>query len=146
LRNWAMVVAVLVMAAPGAGAQSKDKDAKADKVVKAEKAEAFVGTWSGSWTGGSDGTLELTIAKGADGKLGGSITASPASSDTFTASFKTAAVEGGKLTATFDSPDGGAEATLIGELEAGVAKGAYTLKEKAQGSVVETGTWSAKKK
>jgi hypothetical protein len=133
-----ILVSVLLVAGmvAAAQAQSQSKD----------KADGFVGTWAGSWTGGSEGTLELTISKGADGRLGGSITPSPASGDTFTATFKTVSIAEGQLTATFDSPDGGAEATLTGGLEAGAAKGAYTLKEKSQGSVVETGTWTAKRK
>jgi len=138
-KSLAVVVSSLVIVGLGqlAQAQAKDKDKKAD---------AFVGTWSGSWTGGSEGTLELTISKGTDGKLGGSITPSPNSGDSFTATLKTVVVEDKKLTATFDAPDGGAEATLTASLEEGGAKGSYTLKEKSQGSVVETGTWTAKKK
>ena len=137
-RNALILMSVLFAVAlvVGAQAQSKDKD----------KGAGFVGTWAGSWTGGSEGTLEFTISKDQDGKLAGSITASPASGDTFTAAFKTVAVEGGQLTATFDSPDGGAEATMTGGIEAAGPKGAYSLKEKTQGQVVETGTWTAKKK
>jgi len=136
-RTLSVVVSLLVVFGLGQLAQAQSKDKKAD---------AFLGTWSGSWTGGSDGILELTISKGADGTLGGSITPSPSHGDSFTATFKSVVVEDQKLTATFDSPDGGAEATLTGTLEEGAAKGAYTLKEKSQGSVVETGTWTAKKK
>jgi hypothetical protein len=131
-----IMVAGLLAAGMVAEGQAQSKD----------KGEAFVGSWAGKWTGGSEGALELTISK-ADGKLAGSITGTPSSGNPFTASFKTVAVEGGTLTATFDvPPDGGPEATLTATLEGGDAKGAYTLKEKAQGSVVETGTWSASRK
>ncbi|HEX6737450.1 MAG TPA: hypothetical protein VF310_04155 [Vicinamibacteria bacterium] len=136
MRRNTMILVSLLAVGLVAGAQAQSKD----------KGEGFVGSWTGSWTGGSDGTLEFTITKDKDGKLGGSITPSPASGDTFTASFKTVAIDDGKLTATFETPDGGAEATLTGGLDAGAAKGAYNLKEKSQGQVVETGTWSAKKK
>ena len=140
-KSLAVVVSSLMIVGLGQLAQAQAKGEKADK-----KADAFVGTWSGSWTGGSEGTLELTISKGTDGTLGGSITPSPANGDSFTATLKSVVVEDKKLTATFDSPDGGAEATLTGTLEDGGTKGSYTLKEKSQGSVVETGTWTAKKK
>src|SRR5687768_17404240 len=36
-------------------------------------ADAVVGTWEGTWTGSSTGKLEMTISKGADGKLSGSV-------------------------------------------------------------------------
>ena len=140
-RTCSVVVSLLVVFGLAPLAQAQAKGEKADK-----KTDAFLGTWSGSWTGGSDGTLEMTISKGTDGKLAGSITPSPANGDSFTATFKSVAVEDQKLTATFDSPDGGAVATLTGTLEEGGAKGSYNLKEKSQGSVVETGTWTAKKK
>lgn len=136
-RTGPVVLSLLVVfgLAPLAQAQAKDK-----------KADGFLGTWSGSWTGGSEGSLELTISKGADGKLAGSITPSPSNGDSFTATFTSVTVEDQKLTATFDSPDGGAEATLTGTLGEGAAQGAYSLKEKSQGSVVETGSWTARKK
>ena len=111
-----------------------------------KKGDGFVGTWSGTWTGGSEGSFEMTISKGTDGKLGGSITPSPVSGETYTSSFRTVEVEDKTLKATFDSPDGAAEASITGTLDGATAKGTYSLKEKSQGTVVETGTWSVKKK
>src|SRR5215510_5952176 len=35
------------------------------------------GNWSGAWTGGSTGKFEMTITKGADGKLSGTLTTHP---------------------------------------------------------------------
>ena len=107
---------------------------------------AIVGTWAGTWTGGSTGKFEMTIKKDADGKLSGTLTAQPDQGDGYTTSFKSVAVSGAKLTAKFDSPEGDAEGSLEGTLDGKTLKGSYIIKEKAQGSEVETGNWTTTKK
>jgi hypothetical protein len=136
LRRTLSIVALLVVIGMG-----RVHAAEADK-----KGDAFLGAWSGTWTGGSDGSFEMTISKGTDGKLAGSITPSPNNGETYSADFQTVVVEDQKLTATFDSPDGAAVVTMTGALEGGAAKGTYGVREKQQGTEVESGTWTVKKK
>src|SRR4051794_37799381 len=49
----------------------------------AQAADAYVGTWAGTWTSedGGSGTVELTLEKGADGKPSGSIKSSGGDAD-----------------------------------------------------------------
>jgi len=107
---------------------------------------AYLGTWSGTWTGGSAGRFEMTISRDASGKLSGSITPSPENGATYTASFQSLAVENGKLTAAFRPPDGEVGVTLAGTVEGAECKGTYDVLDRNQGSVVESGSWTAKKK
>ena len=134
-RAFSLTALLLLAGAAGLVAAAPDK-----------KADAFLGTWSGTWTGGSEGALDMTLSKGADGKLAGSITASPNAGEAFTAEFKSVTIEGQAVTATFEMPDGAAVGTLTGTFADGAGKGTYTLREKQQGTEVETGAWSVKKK
>ena len=107
---------------------------------------AVVGTWSGSWQGGSTGKFEMTISKGADGKLTGSLTAHPADGDGYTAGFKSVDVSGGKLIVKLSDPDDEVEITIQGALDPAAMKGSYSVRSKGQGEEVDGGTWEAKKK
>ena len=113
---------------------------------KASTDSAAVGSWSGSWEGGSTGKFEMTISKGAGGKLGGSITASPADGTGYTVQFKSVDVSGGKLTVKLEDPDGEVEITIEGALDPAAMKGSYSVRSKAQGDRVDGGAWQAKKK
>ena len=106
----------------------------------------FLGTWAGTWTGGSSGTFEMTVAKDANGKLSGRISPTPEGGGPYTAAFRSVVVEGGKLTATFDPPDGEVRVTLTATVEGATSKGTYEVYDKNQGGGVESGSWTAKKK
>lgn len=116
------------------------------KEAKGADDSAFLGTWSGTWTGGSAGTFEMTVSRDASGKLSGSITPSPETGTPYTASFRSAVVEKGTLTATFDPPNGEVRVTLIATVEGAASKGTYEVYDKNQGSGVESGSWTAKRK
>ena len=107
---------------------------------------SVAGTWSGSWQGANTGTFEMTITKGADGKLGGSLTAKPADGDGYTTKFKSVDVTGGKLTVKVEDPDGEVEITIEGMLDPTAMKGSFSVRSKAQGEQVDGGTWQAKRK
>jgi hypothetical protein len=107
---------------------------------------AAVGTWSGGWEGGSTGKFEMTITKGADGKLTGSLTAHPTDGDGYTSKFKSVDVSGGKLTVKLADPDDEVEITIEGALDPTAMKGSYSVRSKGQGEQVDGGTWQAKKK
>jgi hypothetical protein len=117
-----------------------------EATAKSDDSDAFVGSWEGTWTGGSAGTFGVTISKGAGGKLSGSISPKPDQGDGYTAAFKTVEVISGKLTAKFDDPNGEAEITLVGSVTGKSAKGTYSVKQKGDGSEVDTGSWTLTKK
>jgi len=106
----------------------------------------LVGAWTGSWGGGSSGSFEMTIAKGADGKLGGSITPKPEGGESYTASFKSVALAEGKVTMKLADPNDEVEITLEATLDGSALKGTYVVRVKADGNEVDRGTITASKK
>src|SRR5215470_17128152 len=72
----------------------------------------LVGSWSGAWSGGSNGVFELTITKGADGKMGGSITPKPEGGESYTATFSSVVQAGNKVTLKLTDPGGEVEITI----------------------------------
>lgn len=107
---------------------------------------AFIGTWQGTWSGDSSGKFEMTITQGAGNKLSGSISPKPDDGEAYTAEFKSVEIASGKLSAKLDDPGGEIEITLTGSAEGTTAKGTYTVKQKSDGTQVESGSWTATKK
>jgi hypothetical protein len=134
-----LVLAVLSPVAL-AGAADEKKDAK----PAAKDDGAFVGSWTGSWSGSTSGQFEMMVSKDSTGKLGGSITPH-GEQGTYTSSFQSLVVEGGKMVAKFDTPDGQLDVVMTATLEGAESKGTYSVHEKAQGSEVDSGSWTAKK-
>ncbi len=128
-----LIAGFVLLAAPEALSGTDDKD-------------AFVGTWEGTWNGGSTGHVGMTFSKSADGKLAGSISPKPDQGDGYTVSFKSVEVISGKLTVKFEDPNGENEITLTGSLEGKSAKGTYSVKQKGDGSEVDAGSWTVTKK
>jgi len=106
----------------------------------------LVGAWTGSWSGGSSGSFEMTITKDADGKLGGSITPKPEGGESYTASFKSVALVDAKITMKLADPNDEAEITLEATLDGSALKGTYLVRVKADGNEVDRGTITANKK
>src|SRR5262245_4511902 len=106
----------------------------------------LVGAWSGAWTGGSNGSFEITITKDADGKLGGSVTPKPEGGESYIVSFKSVALADGKVTMKLEDPNGEAEITLEATQDGSVLKGTYSVRIKADGNEVDRGTITANKK
>jgi hypothetical protein len=106
----------------------------------------YVGTWSGRWEGaGSGGGYELTIEKGQDNALIGrvSVTGEP----TYKATLKKLSFDGNKMTGAYDfTPDEAGEVILSATFDQNTAKGAWSLRSKADGTEVATGTWNVTKK
>lgn len=117
-----------------------------EATARSEDSDAFVGTWEGAWTGGSTGKFALTIAKGTGGKLSGSISPKPDQGDGYTVAFKSVEVISGMLTAKCEDPNGDVEITLTGSAEGKSAKGTYSVRQKGDGSEVDTGSWTATRK
>ena len=108
--------------------------------------EQFVGTWSGSWEGaGSSGGFEMTLEKSKEGTFTGkvSVTGEP----TYSATFKSLAFDGKKMTAKYDfTPDESAEVALTLSFDGTKATGAWSLHAKADGSEVVSGTLNLTRK
>lgn len=113
----------------------------------APKPEQFVGTWSGSWEGaGSGGGFEITFDAGKDG---GPITGkvSVTGEPTYKAVFKSLAFDARKMSAKYDFPaDDSAEVVLAGTFEEKTATGTWSLRAKAGGDEVVSGTWTVTRK
>jgi len=104
----------------------------------------FVGTWSGRWDGGgASGGFELTI-ESKENTLGGgvSVTGEP----TYKATLKKLAFDGNKMNAAYDfTPDEQAEVVLAATFDGDTAKGTWSLRAKADGTEVASGTWNVTK-
>ena len=109
-------------------------------------ADSAAGTWNGTWEGGgSSGGFELTLEKSSEGRLGGrvSVTGEPA----YKAELKTAALEGNKLTATYDfPPEPSIEVSIAATIEGDTLKGTWLVREKGSGNEVAQGTFAVAKK
>ena len=106
----------------------------------------LLGTWAGTWTGGSNGSFELTITKAADGKLGGSISPKPDGQEGYTVPFTSAVFADGKATLKLQDPAGEAEITLVVSADSSALTGTYSVRIKADGNEVDQGTLKATKK
>ena len=103
----------------------------------------FEGVWAGSWTGGSSGKFELTIIRDADGKLSATVVTTPEGGDGGTLKSNTFETADNKAKIKFADPEGNVEVSLEGALDGAAFKGTYSVRDKAQGTEVETGTWTA---
>ena len=108
---------------------------------EASNGEQFVGTWTGSWySGSSSGGLELTLAKGKDGAVGGRVSVS--GDPTYKVAFKALSFDGNKMTAKYDAPpDASAEVSMTATFEGGKANGTWTAQTRGTEAPL-TGTWT----
>ena len=129
---------LLISGAPGLATRNA--------AASSDDGAALVGTWQGAWTGDGAGKFDMTIAKNSAGKLSGSITPKPDDGEAYTAEFKSFETAAGKFTAKFDDPGGEIDIVLIGSAEGKTARGTYTVRQKSDGSRVDSGTWTATRK
>jgi len=116
--------------------------------AQAQKAteKDLIGTWAGKWTGGSSGAFELTVTKGADGKLGGSVSPKPDNGDPYTSPLTSVQFVDGKATIKCNDPSGDVEITMEATIEGSAIKGEYIVRARADGSEAERGTFTGSKK
>jgi hypothetical protein len=113
--------------------------------------DQYLGTWAGTWAGAdnSSGHFQLTLQKGSDGKLTGSIAVSQdgGGGSDYSAPLKNAAFTGDKFTAAYEPPDGQSEINMKGTFGAKGGDGDWSLGAKNQPSspAVATGTWKISK-
>lgn len=109
------------------------------------KGSPFAGTWSGRWeASGSGGGFELTI-ESKENVLSGrvSVTGEP----TYKATLKKLSFEGNTMAAAYDfTPDEQAEVILSATFDGDTAKGTWSLRAKADGTEVASGTWTVARK
>jgi hypothetical protein len=138
IKHALICVLTVVMFAAGAAAQRVgDATSSGDQ---------FIGTWSGRWDGsGSGGGFDLTIDKGRENALAArvSVTGEP----TYKATLKKLSFDGNKMTGAYDfTPDEAGEVILAATFEGNAAKGTWSLRSKADGAEVASGTWTVTKK
>jgi hypothetical protein len=104
------------------------------------------GTWSGAWTGDSTGKFEMTITKGADGKLSATITSHPDQDETSTWHSTLVEVNSDKLTIKFDNSNGELEGMLHALIDGSSIKGDYSIRVKASGEETDKGTFTGARK
>ena len=111
-----------------------------------EPAEKYFGTWSGTWDAGDrSGGFDLTLEKGKGSAVGGSV--SVTGDPTYKAALKTVTFDGPKMNATYDfPPDESAEVVLAATFDDKSAKGTWSLRVKASGNEVASGTWAIARK
>jgi hypothetical protein len=136
-----VVLSTLLLAGAVAAQTQQQKPAPPSAAEK-----TLIGTWAGSWTGGSSGTVTFTFVKGTDGKLSGSAAPQPSDGQGYTTNFTSVVIAGDKVTMKMATPDGGAEITVEATFAGADMKGTYAVKAAGDGSEVESGTIVAKKK
>jgi hypothetical protein len=108
-------------------------------------AAGLAGTYKGTWSGsGGGGDMNITLTQSdSDWKADASFTLG---GETVKTKVTTIKVDGNKLTLvyTFDLQGNILESSMKGELKDGVFSGDYQTKAIADGSAVDSGTWTAK--
>jgi hypothetical protein len=104
-----------------------------------------IGTWTGTYAGDGAGKYTMTIAQDAAKKLGGTLTNTSESGESFTSTFKTVVVEGPKLSITYPAPgDEPGEVQVEATIDKGSLTGAWKVVNTAK-TVVQSGTFTGTK-
>jgi hypothetical protein len=107
--------------------------------------DQFLGAWTGSWEGaGSTGGFDLTLERVKDGPLAAkvSVTGEP----TYQAALSEVAFDGKKMTGKYDfPPQPQTEIILEAAFDGTAATGTWSLRDKASGTEVISGTWKVNK-
>ena len=116
--------------------------------IAADSAGAeYVGVWNGTWEGaGGAGRFDLTLEKGADGKVTGGVSVGADAGD-YVAKFTAISFAGNQLTARYSyTPDEQADIAVTATFEGKVAKGTWAMVPKGQDQAMANGTWTVTKK
>ena len=108
--------------------------------------EPFAGVWAGTYDGAASGTMEMVLEKGQDGALTGKVNV-VSDGGNYSADFKSIAVDGSKVTATYDFPlDPSAEVIMTATFESAAAKGTWSLRPKGAADELAGGGIAVNKK
>jgi len=115
--------------------------------ANAVEGEQFIGVWLGTWEGGgAGGKFDVTLERGADGKLSGSV-AVIADAGNYNTKFASISFAGDKMIAKYDyPPDVQGEIALTATFGATEANGTWALQPKGTNEPFASGTWTVKKK
>jgi hypothetical protein len=107
----------------------------------------LIGLWAGRYDGGSGGgTFEMTIARDAQGKLGGNVSPKSDSGESYTVPLTTVQFADGKATLKCPDSSGEAEVTVDVTIEGTGMKGTFIVRARSDGSELDRGTVTASKK
>ncbi len=107
----------------------------------------LIGVWTGRFEGGgSVGSFDMTIAKDAQGKLGGTVTPKFDGGEQYTVPLTSVQFADGKATVKCPDQSGDAEITVEMTIEGSGMKGTFVVRAKADGSEMDRGTLTASKK
>jgi hypothetical protein len=106
----------------------------------AASAEQFLGTWTGTWNGGGlSRSVELTVERENDGATVARVVVS--GDPSYQARLAQVAFEGAKMTGQYDfPPQPDTEVVLVASFDGSVATGTWSLREKASGFEVVSGS------
>jgi hypothetical protein len=113
--------------------------------------DQYLGTWSGTWRGDdSSGHFQLTLERGSEGKVTGSIAVSQdgGGGSDYTAKLKSAGFIGDKFAAAYEPPDGQSQVNLKGTFTPQGADGDWSVgaKDQPESPAATAGTWKITKK
>jgi hypothetical protein len=113
--------------------------------------DQYLGTWSGTWRGDdSSGHFQLTLERGSEGKVTGSIAVSQdgGGGSDYTAKLKSAGFVGDKFAAAYEPPDGQSQVNLKGTFTPQGADGDWSVgaKDQPESPAATAGTWKITKK
>ncbi len=103
------------------------------------------GVWKGTWeqSAGQSGTFQMTIERKSDGKSAGTIRVESNGAELYNTPVKEAALNGNKMSAKYDSPDGQAEIFLEGDWSDNSMTGNWSYRPSGESSYTPAGTWKA---
>lgn len=107
--------------------------------------DRYVGQWTGTYDGSGTGSFELLLRKDGD-KVGGKVSVTTDGGN-YEAELRTVSVKDKTIEAAYDFPlDPSAEVVMTATIDDASAKGTWSLKPKAGGAEVASGTFSLTKK
>jgi len=103
------------------------------------------GVWKGTWehSGGQSGTLEMTIERKSNGTSAGTMRAEANGAELYNTPIKEVSLNGNKMSAKYDLPDGQAEISLEGECLANSVAGTWSFRPSGESTFTMAGTWKA---
>jgi hypothetical protein len=106
------------------------------------------GKWSGTWeqSGGQSGVFQMTIEKSSSGTSAGTIRVEANGAEMYSAPIKEASLNGNRMSAKYDSPDGQAEILLEGEWMDNTFAGTWSYRPSGESAWTPGGSWKAARK